>query len=283
MVRESDYYYVYHDPDNYAQESFAWNIRRDHGFIPEEVREAELRQIEPDLSSDFRFAVRLKRHGYSVDPGRLVKELVQTFLENGGRLLRSRVAGIATVPGKGVALETAHGLVPFDKLVIAAGAWSQDLLTSLGIKVPMISERGYHLEFRDTGIRHNNPLMVSSGKYVATPMSGRLRLAGIVDFRAMSRPPQQRFWDSLARHARQLFPTANLAYIEQWMGHRPSLPDSLPVIGPVPEFPNIILAFGHQHIGLTAGPKTGRLVAQLTNDERPNEDLTGFSVIRFGR
>ncbi len=125
--------------------------------------------------------------------------------------------------------------------------------------------------------------MITSGKYVATPMQDRLRLAGIVEFRSMSDKANPKLWQRLKRHARLLFPTANLDEMKSWMGHRPSLPDSLPVIGSLRDYPNITLAFGHQHIGLTTGPKTGRLVSQMITNETPNENLDAFHPSRFSK
>jgi D-amino-acid dehydrogenase len=179
------------------------------------------------------------------------------------------------------AIQTDAGRLAFDKLVIAAGAWSATLVAQLGLKVPLMSERGYHVQFHNTGIQQNHPMMVTSGKYVATPMADGLRLAGMVEFKPMSAPPDPKLTDRLKRHGRLLFPKANLEDAETWLGHRPSLPDSLPVIGAVPGHPNVFLAFGHQHIGLSTGPRTGRLVAQLVAGERVNEDLSAFRADRF--
>lgn len=276
-----DYLYVYPERSNFASEAFAWNIRRRHGIEFSEVTASELREMEPDLASGFSFAVRLPRHGFALDPGRLVKGLVETFQKNGGKFLKARTHEIELGSAGAQALLTEAGRIVFDRLVIAAGAWSAELVRPLGIKMPLMSERGYHAEFRDPGIRHNHPLMVTSGKYVATPMAGRLRLAGMVEFKPMDAPPDPKLADRLKRHARLLFPGARLDEAETWMGHRPSLPDSLPVIGQVPGHPGVFLAFGHQHIGLTTGPRTGRLVAQLVAGERINDDLSAFRADRF--
>ncbi len=282
-VGASDYFYVYPERSDFAKEAFAWDVRRRNGITFEEVDDSNLREFEPDLSEEFKFAIRLPGHGFSVDPGRLIKSLAQSFASNGGRVLKARVRSIEVEDGAARNVLTDRERISFNKLVIAAGAWSLDLLSTLGVSVPLMSERGYHVEFRDPGVRHNHPLMITSGKYVATPMQGRLRLAGMVEFRKMADDPNPKLWERLKQHAQLLFPSANLAQIDTWMGHRPSLPDSLPVMGEVPGFPNVVLAFGHQHIGLTTGPKTGRLVAQLVAGEIPNEDLSAFSPARFAR
>lgn len=280
-VTESDYLYVYPKRSDFEAESFAWDIRRRHGIEHVEVGQAELRDMEPDLAANFTFAVRLPQHGFALDPAKLVKGLVETFQKRGGRLLQAKAQAFEFGAEGAHSLITEAGTIPFDRLVIAAGAWSATLAKQLGARIPLMSERGYHVQFRDTGIRQNHPMMVTSGKYVATPMADGLRLAGIVEFKPMSAPPDPRLTERLKRHARLLFPSAELGNAETWMGHRPSLPDSLPVIGAMPGHPNVFLAFGHQHIGLSTGPRTGRLVAQLVAGEQVNEDLSAFRADRF--
>lgn len=280
-VTERDYLYIYLSRTDFEAEKFAWDIRRSHGIEWTELTEAELHQMEPDLASGFTFGIRLAQHGFALDPAKLVKGLVETFQKRGGKLLQAKAHEIEIGETGAQAIQTDAGRLAFDKLVIAAGAWSATLVAQLGLKVPLMSERGYHVQFRNTGIHQNHPMMVTSGKYVATPMTDGLRLAGMVEFKPMSAPPNPKLTDRLKRHGRLLFPNANLEDAETWLGHRPSLPDSLPVIGAVPGHPNVFLAFGHQHIGLSTGPRTGRLVAQLVAGERINEDLSAFRADRF--
>lgn len=280
-MTKSDYLYIYPNRRDFEAEKFGWDIRRDHGIEYSEVPQAQLRDMEPDLAANFTFGIKMPQHGFSLDPAKLVKGLVETFQKRGGQLLQAKVEQIEIGEAGAQAIQTKAGRMTFDRLVIAAGAWSATLAAQLGVRVPLIGERGYHVQFRDTGIQQNHPMMVTSGKYVATPMADGLRLAGMVEFKALDAPANSRLTDRLKRHGRLLFPNANLENAETWLGHRPSLPDSLPVIGAVPGHPNVFLAFGHQHIGLTTGPRTGRLIAQLVAGERINEDLSAFRVDRF--
>ncbi len=280
-VTERDYLYIYPKRSDFEAEKFAWDIRRNHGIEWTELTKAELHQMEPDLAPGFNFGIRLPRHGFALDPAKLVKGLVDTFLIRGGHLLLAKAHEIEIGEEGARAIQTDSGRLAFDKLVIAAGAWSATLVAQLGLKVPLMSERGYHVQFNSAGSHQKQPMMVTSGKYVATPMADGLRLAGMVEFKPMSAPPDPKLTDRLKRHGRLLFPNANLEDAETWLGHRPSLPDSLPVIGTVPGHPNVFLAFGHQHIGLSTGPRTGRLIAQLVAGERVNEDLSAFRADRF--
>ncbi len=183
LVKKNDYFYVYQDRHNFLEEAFAWNIRKQHGIEFSEVPEPMLRELEPDLSEQFKFAIRLPGHGFSLDPGRLIEGLCNSFQENGGTLLKTSAKGFEMGASGVSAVRTSRGKIGFGKLVIAAGAWSAELVKQLGVNIPLMSERGYHVEFQNTGIQQNNPLMITSGKYVATPMQDRLRLAGIVEFR----------------------------------------------------------------------------------------------------
>ena len=126
-----------------------------------------------------------------------------------------------------------------------------------------------------------SPVMVASGKFVATPMDGRLRLAGVVEFGGLDAPPSRAPFELLRRNALAAFPGLTWKETSEWMGHRPAPADSIPVIGEVPGVSGAFTGFGHHHIGLTGGPKTGRLLAQLISDRQPNLDLTAYSPERF--
>ena len=166
-------------------------------------------------------------------------------------------------------------------MVIAAGAWSATLVKKLGSIVPLEAERGYHITLTNPGIMPTGPVMATFGKFIATPMSMGLRLAGLVEFGGLEAPPDYARAETLLKHAKILFPDVQTKEYTMWMGHRPSLPDSLPVIGRSPNFDNVYFAFGHQHLGLTMGPKTGRLITALMQGKNPNIDLSPFRVDRF--
>jgi D-amino-acid dehydrogenase len=178
-------------------------------------------------------------------------------------------------------LLTPDGPLDVDVLVIAAGAWSARLTARLGDRLPLEAERGYHVTIRNPGIAPVNPIASAKGKFVATPMEPGLRVAGLVEFGGLEAPPTEARTEALLTHARRMFPGLDTSDVTTWMGHRPSLPDSLPVIGPSRRFASVFYAFGHQHVGLTGGPRTGELIADLVGGRTPNIDLAPFSVGRF--
>ncbi len=171
--------------------------------------------------------------------------------------------------------------VDCDSVILATGVWSGPLMQKLGIRVPLESERGYHMEFFNPSIVPAAPLMISSGKFVITPMEGRIRAAGVLEFGGLDLPASKAPFELLERAVRKTFPTLTFDRFETWMGHRPATSDSIPLIGEVSGSRGVYAGFGHHHVGLTGGPKTGRILAQLASGQKPNLDLASYSPMRF--
>jgi D-amino-acid dehydrogenase len=177
------------------------------------------------------------------------------------------------------------GLHRADRVVLAAGAWSKALARQLGDAVPLDTERGYHVVLRDPEIVPRHPVGSADGKFFATPMDMGLRVAGTVEFAGLAAPPDWCRSRMLLRHAQDMFPALPREIADErlsrWMGFRPSMPDSLPVIGPSRRYPNAFHAFGHGHVGLAGGAMTGRIVAALVDGVAPPIDIAPFRVDRF--
>lgn len=276
-----DYLFGYKDRAAYEADAYGWNIRRKNGHKFVEMDADQLAAFDPSLAGRFGFAVRCPEHGHISDPGEYVKALASHFENEGGQLVIGEVEDIESSAGQKAKIATADGVIEADEIVIATGVWSGPLAKKLGMEVPLESERGYHLEFINPSVMPKSPIMVTTGKYVMTPMNGRLRCAGVVEFGGLEAKPSQAPFDLLLRQTMALIPELTYDRIEQWMGHRPSTPDSLPVIGKVDNTSNVWSAFGHQHIGLSGGPKTGRWIAQMISGQEPNVDLTAFAPNRF--
>src|SRR5262249_14148374 len=159
------------------------------------------------------------------------------------------------------------GTLAADKAALCAGVHSRPLAALLDDRVPLETERGYHLMIRDPEVMPRRPTSDAQGKFVATPMETGLRFAGTVELAGLAAAPDWRRAEILLEQGRKLFPALQARYPEErismWMGHRPSLPDSLPVIGPSRRSPDIVYAFGHGHIGMVSSPMTGKTVADL--------------------
>ncbi|MGR3511727.1 MAG: NAD(P)/FAD-dependent oxidoreductase [Paracoccaceae bacterium] len=277
----SDYLYLYKDRAAFEGDALAWDIRRSHGVAWEELEGAALQAYDGVYAPDQSFGVRLPDHGRISDPGKYVKALAAHLEAQGGAVVTGTVEDVVRDGGQVTGLRVDGETIACDGAVLAAGAWSGPLARSLGIDVPLESERGYHIELWEPSVMPKTPVMIASGKFVATPMEGRLRLAGIVELGGLDLPPSKAPFDLLRRAARAAMPGLTWKDETEWMGHRPAPADSIPIIGAVPGLNGAYTAFGHHHIGLTSGPKTGRLLAQMIAGRAPNLDVGVYSPARF--
>jgi len=262
-------------------DDFAFQLRRQRGASVEIVRDAELRRIEPALSSEFHTAVIVRDQARALAPGRLCHVLSEKAELQGAKLLRENVRGLIPMEGGGASLVCADRQIDADRLILAAGIWSADLLRPLGVRLPLISERGYHMEFADPGVTINNSVLDVAGKFIASSMEGGVRAAGTSEFAHHRAPPDYQRAEMLINQSKRLFPDLNTGAASRWMGIRPSFPDSLPAIGELPEHPGIFAAFGHSHWGLGMAPGTGRLLTQILEGQAPDATRSMVSPLRF--
>lgn len=277
----SDYLYLYNDRAHFESDAFGWSIRRKYGFEWDLLEGETFRAYDPAFGKELTCAARLKNHGRISDPGRYVCDLAEHVTANGGRLITAEVTDFVFQDGRISGIRAGGETIPCDTAILAAGAWSGKLAKKLGINVPMESERGYHVDLWEPSVMPKAPVMVASGKFVATPMDGRLRLAGIVEFGGLEAPPSKAPFRLLYRNIKSAIPSIKWKDASEWMGHRPSVADSTPLIGEVPGKPGAFVGFGHDHVGMTGGPKTGRLLAQLVSGQSPNIDLAPYAPQRF--
>jgi D-amino-acid dehydrogenase len=273
--------FVYEDADGPASDSFGLSLRREAGVQVEILDQDALRQLEPALAPIFKSAVYLPEQGQCKNPGRLVRTLAEEVLRRGGTLRRTRVRGIVLDGGRPRALDTDEGRSPAETIVVAAGAWSGFLAKQLGSRVPLETERGYHAVVRgaDTGLRVQT--IWSKRKFVASPMEEGIRFAGTVEFGGLTAPAEMKRADLLLRQGRRMLKHVPDGEVVRWMGHRPSIPDSLPVVSASPHHPDVFFAFGHGHMGLIGGSVTGRLIADLATGRPPVVDPAPYRVDRF--
>ncbi|MEP4197304.1 MAG: FAD-dependent oxidoreductase [Aliishimia sp.] len=277
----SDYLYVYNDRAHFKGDAFGWGIRAEHGYVWEELEGAAFKAYDPVFADDLGFAVQLGDHGRITDPGQYVKDLAGHLQREGGQVVTGDVSDIERENGQVSGVRVGGELLTCDAVVLATGVWSGPLADKLGLNVPMETERGYHLELWDPSHMPKSPVMIASGKFVATPMEGRLRLAGVVEFGGLDAPASKAPIDLLRKNIKAAMPGLTWARETEWMGHRPAPADSIPVIGAVPGWNGVYTGFGHHHIGLTSGPKTGRLLAQMITGKKPNLDLSPYSPARY--
>jgi D-amino-acid dehydrogenase len=285
LVQRVGHLFVYRSLGGWQRESAAWKLRADNGIAWDEFDADELRQLEPNLSRDYVKGVLVRENGHTTNPHRLVNSLASAFQRDGGRIDRKRAVGFDIQDGRLSAIRCDEGALSVDAAVIAAGIWSKPLAAELGDRIPLETERGYHLMIRDCEVTSRIPIADAQGKFVATPMELGLRLAGTVELAGLDAPPNWERAQILLRHAQRMFPALRSEYPEDrlsmWMGHRPSLPDSLPVIGASRRTRDVVYAFGHGHVGMACAAKTGKTVAEVVSEEPPQVDVGPFSPRRF--
>ncbi|MEX3011883.1 NAD(P)/FAD-dependent oxidoreductase [Hoeflea sp. TYP-13] len=279
-VKTSDYSFAYTDRAAFEDDAYVWELRKVAGFEPELIEGEAVREKEPAFGPAVGLLAVMRDHGYVTNPGGYVAALAETLEGMGGKLVTAEVTDFELTGGEISAVLTNNGRFECDKAVLSTGVWSKELAGKLGLKVPLESERGYHIVFKNPSFNLKAPVMVAAGKFVATPMDMGLRCAGVVEFGGIEAGPSKAPVKLLKKKVKETFPDLTYASEEEWLGHRPAPSDSLPLIGEIKNT-GVFSAFGHHHIGLTGGPKTGRLIAGLINGERPNLDLSAYDPNRF--
>jgi D-amino-acid dehydrogenase len=279
----SEYAYIYRDRAHFEEDAFGWNLRRENGFTWEEIEGQAFRDWDGIFASDLGFAAKFDDHGRISDPGQYVKDLAAHVVAQGGQLLKADVTDVVRENGQVTAIRAGGENIPCSAVVIATGVWSGALAKKLGLSVPLEAERGYHIELWEPNFMPKAPVMVASGKFVATPMEGRLRIAGVVEFGGTEAGASQAPLNLLKKNGIAAFPGLKWKEMTEWVGFRPAPADSIPVIGEVPGIKGAFTGFGHHHIGLTGGPKTGRLLAQMIAGRQPNVDVSVYSPARYAQ
>ncbi|MGH8634035.1 MAG: NAD(P)/FAD-dependent oxidoreductase [Burkholderiales bacterium] len=281
LVRRSGYLVAYDSERSYQDDALAWTLRRDRGVKMEVLDGAGIRRLMPQLAPDYVRGVHVLDQGYVANPERVVKALAGRFQKDGGVILQRKVLDIETGEGGVKTLATDAGRLPVETLVVCAGVHSGELTARLDEPVPIEAERGYHVTYSDPGLQLPMPVHVSDAKVFVTPMEMGVRVAGQAEFAGIYAEPNYRRAEVLETHMKRMFPQVRAADSTRWMGRRPAMPDSLPVIGPSVKQRNVYYAFGHGHLGLCGGAPTGRLIADLIGNRRPAIDLTPFRINRF--
>jgi D-amino-acid dehydrogenase len=281
LVRHDGSLTAYRTAGDLEGDWFPWAMRRDHGHEVIVVEGRELHGMEPALSREYGVAVHEPAAKWCEDPLAIIDGLHEGLAARDGAVHRGTVTSIVADSGRVRALRTSAGWLEVGDLVIAAGAWSHRLAGQLGHRVPLESERGYHADLPTPGVLPRRILALAPYKMVATPLRSGLRLAGTAEFGGLDAPPDYGRARALVTNGARALHGLDATGHSEWSGHRPILPDSLPVMGRSPNHENVFFAFGHSHIGFTLGPLTGELIAELVTGEAPSVDLDPFAIDRF--
>ncbi|MDT4827187.1 Glycine oxidase [compost metagenome] len=281
LISETGQLHVYSSPQALEKDTAGWALKRQYGLDPIKIGRTDIQQLEPSIAAQYQLGYYLPDQPWVKDPYLYSLRITEYLEKNGVTFVKDRVQRFERkkagwlVKGEQRDYEAAG-------IVLAAGAWSAKLLSSLGVKVPLETQRGYHLRYPQAAGLIQRIVVLADRKVFMTPMQNGLRAAGTVEFGGLQRLPSSARARLLGRHAKAALPDLDTNNPIEWMGHRPCLPDSLPVIGELPCFPGLWCAFGHGHLGLTGAAGTGRLLAEaMTGSEHAKATLSPFCASRF--
>lgn len=281
LIRRVGQLHLYSTDQAFTTDSRGRELRKANGVKLDILRAEEIRQMEPDLAPIFKHAVYFPEHGHCANPLGLTTALAEELVRNGAEIIEACVTSIDIGPDGARAIETTKGRLPVQELVIATGAWSRQLAAQIGHRVPLESQRGYHAMVANPAAAPKRNVQWTEKKFIATPMEHGVRFAGTVEVAGLDAAPDYKRSDILLEHGRQMLPGLEGGEVRKWMGHRPCLPDSVPVIGRSPKVNNVTFAFGHGHIGLITAASTGKLVSEIITGAPTFTDPTPYRVDRF--
>jgi len=275
--------HVYDTEKEYQAEKWQFALSSRLGFEHHRLSSGDLKAMVPGLKLENGVAIHVPSWHHLVNPAKVTRVIADDCIRNGGHWVQDRVVNTRAIDS-GVVLQTESGnQIKADQLVIAAGAWSNWLASQLDYAIPLIAERGYHSQISEPGIELKHPVMSLSRHFVMTPLENGLRLAGTAEFAALDAKPDYRRAKVLLKQAGHYLEGLKTTGVTEWMGQRPAMPDSLPVISRSPGHANVFYAFGHGHYGITQGPTTGKIIADLVTGNQPAIDISAFRFDRFAK
>lgn len=287
MIAREGLVTAFRSRDTFAKGQRDAALRRSLGIELGELDQAALRLREPDLDPAYTFGSVVREGAYLADTSGYVRALSRLLVANGGEVINSRALDFEFLGERLVAIRTDNSRVDCDTAVIAAGAHSKNLAARVGDKVSMASERGYHVGISGASVGPRHSVILADGKVAISRQPGGFRVAGQVELAPVAKAPNWARAEIMLHHARKAFPMLDLdapgVRIDRWMGHRPSTPDALPVIGRSRLSPHVIHAFGHGHAGPSMAPATARFVTDLVEGREPGQMLSECSPRRFSR
>jgi D-amino-acid dehydrogenase len=280
-LRKNGWLKLYRSARSFAGLKAEFDVASELGLPLQRLEVAQARELEPSLRPVFEHAVFWPQAASISNPLGVTRAYAARFNALGGVTLTGDARSLHRT-GRGWRVETHEGSVDAPDVVIALGPWSRDLLDPMGLRLPLAVKRGYHRHFRGEGnAALSRPVLDGDAGYVITPMEQGIRMTTGVEFAPRDAPATPVQFDRLMPQARALFPLGERADEQTWLGARPCFPDSRPIIGRAPGRPGLWLAIGHAHWGLTLGPATGRMIAEMMAGETPFCDPMPYRAERF--
>ena len=255
-------------------------VRKDLGIEQKLLTQKEILDLEPNLNPVFDAGVIYESAMHTRDPHGILKKIFRLFLDKGGKFIQENIKSLSQNNENQTVINSDKNEYTFEKSVIASGAFSKNFTDQLGEKIPLDTERGYHVHFKNMDHLISRPVIFLDRGFSMTPMNQGLRAVGTVELGGLKNPLSKKRIDYVVKCAKELLPQLE-SYQDEWLGFRPTLPDFLPILGPSLKNKNIIYAFGHHHLGWTLGPITGKIISGIVAEEKTNLDLSPYSSKRF--
>jgi D-hydroxyproline dehydrogenase len=278
LVENKGILYIWNQKDLKSRE-LEINIRKELGVEQQLVNPKEIHDLEPNIKPFYHGGVYYPYAKHARNPKKILLKLFELFLKKGGKFLKLNIQDIHFDNDKPV-LSSDNQKFTLDKVVIACGAFSKKLTDNLDENIPLDTERGYHVHFKNCDHLLNRPVIFSNRGFGITPMEQGLRVVGTVEFGGLKNPISKGRIKNLINNAKYML--GNLPeHEDEWLGFRPTLPDFLPVIGPSKEHKNVFYCFGHHHLGWTLGAISGKIISRMIANENTNLNLKPYSSLRF--
>jgi D-hydroxyproline dehydrogenase len=278
LVEKKGILYIWND-QNLKSRDLEINVRNQLGVDQQLVTPKEIHDLEPNIKPIYHGGVYYQYGRHARNPKKILLKLFELFLKKGGKFLKMDIKDINFNDEKPVIKTEAQSFL-FDKIVIACGSFSKRLTDNLNEKIPLDTERGYHVHFKDCDHLLSRPVIFQNRGFGITPMEQGLRVVGTVEFGGLDNPLTKSRVKNLITNAKYMM--GNLPeHEDEWLGFRPSLPDFLPVMGPSKNHKNVFYCFGHHHLGWTLGPISGKIVSGMIANDNTNLDLKPYSSLRF--
>ena len=278
LVEKKGIMYVWND-QNLASRELEISIRKEIGVEQQILTPKEIHDLEPNIKPFYHGGVYYSYARHARNPKKILLKLFDNFLKKDGKFLKINIQSLNIEEEKPV-LKSEVQSFSFDKVVIACGAFSKKLTDNLNEKIPLDTERGYHVHFKDCEHLISRPVVFANRGFGITPMEQGLRVVGTVEFGGLNNPLSKSRIRNLINGAKYMLDGLP-KHEDEWLGFRPSLPDFLPVIGPSKNYKNVFYCFGHNHLGWTLGAISGKIISQMISNENTNLNLEPYSSKRF--
>jgi len=256
------------------------NIRKELGVEQQLLNPHEIHDLEPHIKKIYHGGVLYSHAKHARNPGKILLKLFDSFIKKGGRYEKKNVQSISFGEDNKPVIKTDLNFYKFDKAVLTCGAFSKRITDKLDEKIPLETERGYHVHFKGYDHLLSRPVIFLNRGFGITPMEQGLRVVGTVEFGGLDNPLSKKRILNLVNNAKYLFPDLK-EHEDEWLGFRPTLPDFLPVMGPSKNNKNLFYSFGHHHLGWTLGAISGKIVSGMIAEENTSLNLTPYSSLRF--